>query len=475
MKKFNILFVLVLMCLSHHVLLAQSLSQQQIATIENSIVGEMKDANVPGTAIAIINKNQIAYENHFGFANSQTKTELTDSTIYQIASVTKIFAALTLLTELEKAGLSPHDSVGNVIQGLSPGLSSITFHQLLTHTSGMIDYHPKKTEYTTTIFDFFKQNGDNVLFAKPGEVFSYSNTGYALIGLLIKQLSGKSYPEAVHEAVIKPLNLQNTTFNFFDVACKSFSVGHYYDYKKKAAIPAISRFDIPLKQAAGGIFSNLKDLERLALCLMNGGILDQEKIFKEDVIQEMSHPHAKNYTTSANYYGFMNYPNNAYGYGIFTFDYGDLNFFGNGGSGTQMSYFIYEPKEQFAMIVISNMSGQFLISSFKNIFTVVLGEEEPINPAYKADSEEWNEITGKYIFPSLERKNSRFALIKEKNGRLFMNFNNSSDIELKPLDNRVFSYSIPSFRFPIEIGFYRDNEGNIKYLRHFWRSWIKVE
>jgi CubicO group peptidase (beta-lactamase class C family) len=475
MKKLSIQFVLVLMCVSHYILLAQSLSKHQIATIENSIVEEMKDANVPGTAIAIINNNEIVYENHFGFANSQTKTELTDKTIFQIASVTKIFTALTLLNELEKAGLNPHDSVGNVIQELSPGLSSITFHQLLTHTSGMIDYHTNKSEYTNRALDFFKQNGDNVLFAKHGDVFSYSNTGYALTGLIIEKLSGKSYPEAVHETVIKPLNLQNTTFNFFDVACKSFSVGHYYDYQKSAAIPAISRFDIPLKQAAGGIFSSIMDLERLALCLMNKGNLGQKKIFQEEILEEMSHPHAKNYTTSANYYGFMNYPNNAYGYGLFKFDYGGLSFIGNGGSGTQMSYFIYEPGEKFAMIVVSNISGQFLISSFKHIIKVVLGEEEPTNLTYKANSEEWNEITGKYIFPSLESKNSRFAWIKEKNGRLFINFNNTSDIELKPLDNLGFSYTLPSFRYPIEIGFYRDNEGNIKYLRHFWRSWIKVE
>lgn len=50
-----------------------------------------------------------------------------------------------------------------------------------------------------------------------------------------------------------------------------------------------------------------------------------------------------------------------------------------------------------------------------------------------------------------------------------------SDIELKQLDNLVVSYSTPSLIFPIEIGFFRDNEGENKYVGHFWRSWIKVE
>jgi len=223
MKKKQFAFLIISWCFGGTLLEAQSLTQPQITAVENVITEEMKVARIPGAALAIIANNKVVYEKSFGFANSQTRVEMTDTSIFQIASVTKIFTAITLLTELRNANIGFYEPVGTVIQGLSPGLSSVTFHQLLTHTSGLIDYTNPNDK--TEVYDFFKSIGDTILFIEPGRVFSYSNIGYALLGLTIEQLTGKTYPEAVHEAVIMPLKLNNTTFDFLKVACKSFSAG----------------------------------------------------------------------------------------------------------------------------------------------------------------------------------------------------------------------------------------------------------
>jgi CubicO group peptidase (beta-lactamase class C family) len=454
---------------------AQTLTQQQISAIEKTISSEMLTAHTPGAAVGIIKDNRIIYEKNFGLANSLTKVALTDTTIFQIASVTKVFTSLTLLIELKKAKIEVGESIGKVVPGLSPGLSSISFHQLLTHTSGMMDYYPPASKYDIGIFDFFKENGDNLLFAEPGKVFSYSNTGYALIALIIERLTGKKYTEVVEMDVIKPLKLNNTTFDFLRVATRSFSTGHYYDGDQKMAVPLINHFEIPLLQAAGGIFSSIGDLERLALCLMNKGILDGTTVIESDIIEPMSGRYAENYTASAPYYGFMNYPNNAYGYGLFMFDYGRLHFIGNGGSGSQMTYLVYEPKAKFAMIFITNITGDFLISSFKEIFEVVLGEKEPEFQSFKPIKEEWKEITGKYVFPGLDKSRLRSAEISGHDGKLFLNMNKTGENELEQISNLTFRYSTLGSRFPMEISFYRDDARKVAYMRNFWRSWEKIE
>lgn len=454
---------------------AQSLTQQQISAIETTIMFEMKTAQTPGAAVGIITDNRVVYEKTFGLANSQTKVALTDSTIFQIASVTKIFTALTLLIELKKAEINVQESIEKVVPGLSPGLSSITFHQLLTHTSGMMDYYPPASKYDTGIFDFFNENGDNLLFAKPGEIFSYSNTGYALIALIIERLAGKKYAIAVGMDVIDPLKLNNTTFDFFRVATKTFSTGHYYNKGQNRAIPYINHFEIPLLQAAGGIFSSIGDLERLSLCLMNKGVLDGVKIIDSEIVELMSHRYAENYTASASYYGFMNYPNNAYGYGLFMFDYGKLHFIGNGGSGSQMTYLVYEPQSKFAMIFITNITGDFLISSFKKIFEVVLGEMEPEFQSFKPIKEEWKEIAGTYIFPGLDKSGLDSAEISGHDGKLFLNMNKTGEVELEQISNLTFRFFTPDSRFPMEISFYRDDTRKVAYMRNFWRTWIKIE
>ena len=162
MKNLLITIFIVLIYIDFNVLNAQTLTQTQITAIENTITEEMKVTGVPGVALAIINDNQVVYEKSFGLANSQTKIEMTDSTIFQIASVTKTFTALTILKELKEANIGVHEPIRTVITGLSPGLSSITFHQLLSHKGGLIEYTNESDR--TDIYEFFKNIGDSILF-----------------------------------------------------------------------------------------------------------------------------------------------------------------------------------------------------------------------------------------------------------------------------------------------------------------------
>lgn len=470
----NLLFIITIVILSidFNVLNAQVLPQPQITTIEKAITEEMKAADIPGTVLAIIKNNQVVLERSFGLANSQTKIAMTDSSLFQIASVTKIFTALTILKELDDSEIGVHEPIGTVIKGLSPGLSSITFYQLLTHTGGLIDYTNELDK--TDVYEFFKNIGDTILFIEPGKVFSYSNIGYALLGLAIEQLSGMSYPEAVNRAVLKPLKLKNTSFDLFEVASKSFSVGHNLGRGKLS--PALSHYEVPLLQAAGGIFSNIQDMERLALCLINNGVLDGVQVFDRTIIEQMFLPHAKDFMASApSYFGFLNYPNNAYGYGIFMFDYGKLHFIGNAGSGTNMTYLLCDPETKFSMIIMSNKAWDVLLDSFKKIFEVVLGEKEPTPVDFEIHRKEWKEITGKYILPTIDKNNVSSAVISEKDDKLYINLNNGGDVEFEQIGQLVYRYSNPFFRFPIEISFYRDESKKVAYMGNIWRTWVKIE
>jgi CubicO group peptidase (beta-lactamase class C family) len=475
MKKFKFFFSILFLSFGSFVLNAQSLTQQQITAIETAIQDEMKTAKTPGVSIAIINNNKIVYEKWFGIANSLTKTPLTDSTVFQIASVTKIFTSLALLTELKKAGIGIEAPIGDLIKGLSPELSQVTYHQLLSHTSGMINYWPTPNEYNKDVYTFFKNVGDSVLFTKPGEVFSYSNTGYALAGLALEKLTNKPYTEAINDIILKPLKLTSTSFNFYIVACGSFSAGHSFNNNSGVMLPYIMNHEYPLLQAAGGIFSNIRDLERFAMCLMNQGELEGQKIFDKEIIEKMSMKYARNFIVSVPPFGYWSLPNNAYGYGLFTFDYGNLKFIGNAGSTSQMTYFIYEPEKKFALIIISNCEIDWLINSFKKIFEVVLGEKEQSPIMYTVNRSEWKDITGKYILHALEKKNESWLDILEKEGKLFINVSNTGEIEMEQIGGLTYKFTNPAFRFPVEVSFDKDKSGEVTYIRYMWESWQKVK
>ena len=65
--------------------------------------------------------------------------------------------------------------------------------------------------------------------------------------------------------------------------------------------------------------------------------------------------------------------------------------------------------------------------------------------------------------------------ISEKDGKLYINFNNMGYVEFEQIGQLVYRYSSPFFRFPVEIGFYRDESNKVAYLRNIWRTWIKIE
>src|SRR5688572_22358537 len=116
-----------LICLTQLGATGQSLTHKQIVAIENSLKEEMASSYTPGLSICIIKDARVCYSNSFGTANTATKQSLSDSTIFQIASVTKMFTSLALQMTLEKSNLSLNEPVGSVLKGLSPGLASVTF------------------------------------------------------------------------------------------------------------------------------------------------------------------------------------------------------------------------------------------------------------------------------------------------------------------------------------------------------------
>jgi len=472
MKKLHVTIVLAFLSITGNLSNAQNLTQKQISEIENTINKEMKITGVPGVALAIINDNHVVLERGFEFAKTLTDLPMSESTIFQIASVTKTFTALTVLIELKNAKINVHQSIGTVVKGLSPGLSSITFHQLLSHKGGLIEYTNESDR--TDIYDFFKNIGDSIMFIDPGRVFSYSNMGYALLDLAIQRLSGLTYPEVVDRDVFVPLKLKNTGFDLYEFASKSFTTGHIWSDGKLT--PKISHFDLPLLRAAGGLFSNLQDLERLALCFMNNGILEGEQVIDPAIIEQMCQPYSKDFMASgSSYVVHYNWTDNAYGYGIWMFNYGEHRFLVSAGGGNHLTYFIYNPEAKFSMIMHSNLAWQVLYDSFIKIFEVVLGQENPSKNDFEINNTDWKEITGNYYLPAIRTNQFSKINISERDEKLYINFNNSGDAELEQIGNLTYKYSSPYLRYPAAINFQKDESGNIAYLLYVWRAYLKKE
>jgi CubicO group peptidase (beta-lactamase class C family) len=179
---------------------------ERVAAIVKS---EMLAKGVPSVAVAVMRDGKMVLQRAWGHADVGKKTKADISTTYQIASSTKQFTAALVLKQVDKGRLSLDDSITKHVSSLKPEFDPITIEQLLNHTSGLgNDYRePAIRLETRTPAQLLSLVAARSLANKPGTTFLYSNTGYALLGMLVEKLYGKSYADALRDEIATALGL----------------------------------------------------------------------------------------------------------------------------------------------------------------------------------------------------------------------------------------------------------------------------
>lgn len=188
--------------------------RQQDPELDSMFRQLYQDKLFNGTVL-VASGDTILYQNSFGEADHKTRRMLNDSSVFELASVSKQFTAMGVMLLKARGLLSYEDSLTRFFPELPyPG---ITIRQLLQHTSGLPDYMDLVMKHTAA--DSIATNADMIrLLAtykpapqfKPGEKWEYSNTGYALLASIIEKVSGKSFGSFLKENIFTPLGMTHT-------------------------------------------------------------------------------------------------------------------------------------------------------------------------------------------------------------------------------------------------------------------------
>lgn len=173
-----------------------------------------ENARFSGVVMAAEN-GRIIYKKAFGFADFEAKIPMDTTAVFNIASATKPFTAMAILMLREMGQLELDDNMMKFLPDFPDYGSAITIRQLLTHTSGIRDYANElrlqnEVPVLTAglVYDsLIAQKGLNF---SPGEKYSYSNSGYFLLALVIEKISGQSYREFLLENIFEPLGMDHT-------------------------------------------------------------------------------------------------------------------------------------------------------------------------------------------------------------------------------------------------------------------------
>src|SRR5580765_1166137 len=194
-------------------------AQEKQGKAVDEIFADLAKEGSPGCALAVARAGKIIYEKGYGLANIEQNVDITPQSIFDIGSTSKQFTAASILLLEQQGKLSVNDDIHKYIPELPDYGHKITLLNLLNHTSGLRDY--------LALFELAGVNIDSVttdedalgviirqknLNFEPGSEWLYSNTGFFLLSVVVKRVSGQSLPEFAATNIFKPLGMSETLY-----------------------------------------------------------------------------------------------------------------------------------------------------------------------------------------------------------------------------------------------------------------------
>lgn len=243
---------------------------------------QTKKPSFSGT-ILVMQKGEILLNQGYGFANHEWDIPNTPQTKFAIGSMSKAFTALAIMMLQERGELSVQDSICDYLSDCPEAWQPITLHHLLTHTSGIFnftDLDPQAIgdvniclEYKPEeVIAYFK---DLPLDFEPGSNWSYSNSGYFLLGVVIEKVSTESYETFIQKNILQPLGMADSGYDRSSTIVKQRAKG-YSGYSGR--LSNADCWDVSLKYAAGGLYSTVGDLYKWDQALYTSPLVSSDTL-----------------------------------------------------------------------------------------------------------------------------------------------------------------------------------------------------
>ncbi len=219
--------------------------------------------DLASVSVAVLSKGDVVFSGSCGMADQENKLPADADTIYNLASLTKPFTATAILRLYDQHKLSLEDKIGKFLPDAPTPWRSITIRQILTHSSGILDYTKFKNPLIEVGKDYtpgevLKKAYSYPLEFEPGSRSVYSNMGFVVLGHIIAKASGMSYRDYMKRNLFAPLGMEHSYIGAAGVrAPQNFAKPYIPDGAKFAAAPYIS---LNWSLSAGGMMTSLRDL-----------------------------------------------------------------------------------------------------------------------------------------------------------------------------------------------------------------------
>ena len=247
------------------VLIAADSGNEQTRRVD-ALFERWNRSDSPGCSLGIVREGRLIYERGYGMANLEHDIPITPETVFRIASVSKQFTAMSVLLLEQDGALSLDDDIRQYLPYMPDYGRPITIRHLVQHSSGIRDYEGittlmgisyEDTYITQEILDLLARQ--KALNFAPGERYLYSNSGYLLLGELVKQVSGKTLRQFVDEQIFRPLGMRASLIRDDHTEMVEHRAGGYAPLEDGGFRIAESNYDMV---GDGSVFTTVRDLFR---------------------------------------------------------------------------------------------------------------------------------------------------------------------------------------------------------------------
>ncbi|HXI89350.1 MAG TPA: serine hydrolase domain-containing protein [Blastocatellia bacterium] len=398
--------------------LAQS---KQGAAADKSITGKVDEIfarfdkpDSPGCALSVIKDGQIVYKRGYGMSNLEYGIAISPSSIFHIASISKEFTAMAIVMLAQQGKLLLDDDVRKYVPEVPDFGERITIRHLIHHTSGLRDQWSllemagwREDDVITEgdILDLISRQ--KALNFKPGDEHLYSNTGYTLLAVIVKRVSGQSLRDFADANIFKPLGMNRTHFHDDHSMIVKDRTSAYQPRPGGGLKVSIPVFDT---YGATSLFTTVEDLAK-----WDQNFVDK-KVGGEAVIAQMLTPGVLNSGKTL-----------TYAFGLSIGEYKGLKTVGHGGADAgYRADFVRFPDQRFSVVCFCNLSTSnpsMLTRRVADIYLADQLKQEPPKPkpaapvtanTEKLTEQELAAKTGVYT----ERKSETTVRLEMKEGKL---------------------------------------------------------
>jgi CubicO group peptidase (beta-lactamase class C family) len=420
---------------------AAKVSDAEVAARADAYLQARVDAGTFKGTVLLARGPRTLFVKGYGLANEESGARNGEATRFPTASITKTFTAALVMKLRHEGKLALEDPACRHLVPCPAHWQPVTLRQLLTHTTGIPDYARTadfrgKMHEPRSIEHLIAEFRDRPLEFSPGAKYSYSNSNYVLLGVILEKVGGKAYGDLLREKVLEPLGMRDTGVEQ-RVDDAQLAIGYKpHGVRDVRAEPV----DPSWLYAAGAVYSTVGDLAKWTQALQTGAILS-----REDVTLMWSSDHGK--------YGF--------GWELLgpspqTLDHRLV--YHSGGTTGFATDLLHYPDEDVTVILLANLLPVPLADISRDLSAIVFGDRPVAPPARRAvrvDPSIYDEYVGDYqLAPNV-------ALTVTKDGDQLAVQATGQPRDIAIPESETTFYSRIS---PVRVTFSRDESGRVSRL-----------